>query len=251
MADYTMFLFASHGIISLLCELNRIGEDRMKGILFDMDGVLIDSEPSYVRADEALFAMLGLPYGEKEIAAMTGANSYVIAGLIAGWHPHMEARREEVARLYEEGLYKALLTDVQGLIPGVMAWVERAKAAGLKLAIGSSSSNRMVYHVADSFGLTPLMDAIVTGEMVKRGKPYPDIYLRACLEISLPPGDCVVIEDSVNGLKSGRAAGAYCAAFHGTNRNGFDLSGCDMAFDAYTDEAWDRLLRIGERIDRD
>ncbi|MCL1805792.1 MAG: HAD family phosphatase [Clostridiales bacterium] len=216
----------------------------MKAILFDMDGVLIDSEPGYHRADAKLFAGLGVPFGAREIAAMTGANNIVIANLITTWHPHLAPRRDEIAAAYEAGLYDALRDEVAGLIPGAMTWVLRAKEAGIKLAIGSSSSNRMVYHVADTFGLTPLMDTIVTGEMVKRGKPNPDIYLRVCEELGLPPGDCVVIEDSPNGLKAGRAAGALCAAFHGTNRSGLDLSSCDMSFDAYTDEAWARLTEL-------
>ena len=216
----------------------------MKAILFDMDGVLIDSEPCYYKANSKLFAELGIPFGAYEVASIMGANNIVIAGIIAGWHPHLAPRQDEIAARYETYLYEALCAGVTGLIPGAMTWILRAKEAGLGLAIGSSSSNRMVYHVADTFGLTPLMGAIVTGEMIKRGKPHPDIYLRACEEIGLPPGVCVVVEDSVNGLKSGRAAGALCAAFHGTNRHGLDLSDCDMAFDAYTDEAWACLMAL-------
>jgi len=214
----------------------------LKAIVFDMDGVLIDSEPAYHRANGKLFASLGIPYGAEEIAAMTGANNIVIANYIVSRYPQLAPRREEIAGLYEDSLYDALLTGVTGLIPGAYEWIERVKKTGLKAAIGSSSSDRMVFHVADVFGLRPLMDTIVTGEMVKRGKPNPDIYLRVCAELDLPPGDCVVVEDSPNGLKAGRAAGMICAAFHGTNRLGLDLSECDLAFDAYTDEAWERVL---------
>ena len=214
----------------------------IKAIVFDMDGVLIDSEPIYFRADEKLFASLGIPFGEKEVAAMTGANNLVIAGYITDWHPHLAPRRDEIAALYENALYEGLRAEATGLIHGAYDWIVRARQSGLMVAIGSSSSNRMVYHVADAYGLTPLMDAIVTGEMVERGKPNPDIYLRVCEQLALPPGDCIVIEDSPNGLRAGRAAGMICAAFHGTNRHGLDLSGCDISFDAYTDETWERLI---------
>ena len=219
----------------------------IKAVLFDMDGVLIDSEPIYYRANEKTFAKLCIPFGVREVAAITGANNIVVADTIVNWYPHLASRRKEIAALYEDSLYEGLCAEAAGLIPGAAAWVRRAKESGLKVAIGSSSSNRMVYFVADAFGLTPLMDAIVTGEMVRQGKPNPDIYLRVCEAIDLPPEDCIVIEDSVNGLKAGRAAGALCAAFHGTNRHGMDLSDCDMAFDAYTDEAWERLIAVTRR----
>ena len=216
----------------------------IKAILFDMDGVLIDSEPIYFNANARLFNSFGMPFGEREVSAITGANNIVVANTMVQWRPELAPRRDEIAEMYEIGLYEALVAELPGLIDGVADWIARAGEIGLKLAIGSSSSDRMVYHVADTFGLTPRMDAIVTGEMVKRGKPNPDIYLRACEEIGIAPGACVVIEDSINGLKAGRAAGALCAAFHGTNRFGLDLSDCDMSFDAYTDEAWERLISL-------
>jgi HAD superfamily hydrolase (TIGR01509 family) len=214
----------------------------LRAILFDMDGVLIDSEPHYVRADEKLFERLGIPFGEDEVRAITGSNNEVVADLIVSWHPRLKPRRDEIAALYEDSIYTALKAEVAGLIPGAMAWVLKAKAAGLKVAIGSSSSARMVFHIAESLGLAPLMDTIVTGDMVSRGKPSPEIYLRCCENLGLRPEACVVIEDSANGLRSGRAAGTRCAAFHGTNRFGIDLSDCDFSFDAFTDEAWERHI---------
>jgi len=214
----------------------------IKAILFDMDGVLIDSEPIYNRVAAKAFEKLGIPYGVREITAVTGANNIIVADAIISWYPHLASRHEEIAAMYEDTLYGGLCAEASGLIPGVTDWIRRAKENGLKVAIGSSSSNRMVYFVADTYGLTPLMDSIVTGEMVKKGKPFPDIYLRVCEELGLQPDDCIIIEDSVNGLMAGRRAGTLCAAFHGTNRHGMDLSDCDMAFDAYTDEAWERLI---------
>ena len=215
----------------------------IQAIVFDMDGVLIDSEPIYFRANGQMFAKLGVPFGEREITAMTGANRLTVAQHIVGWHPHLAPRRDEIADLYENSLYEGLRAEATGLFPGVLPWIIKAKDKGMKIAIGSSSSSRMVSFVADTFGLTHLMDSIVTGEMVQQGKPAPDIYLRVSEELGLPPGDCAVIEDSPNGLKAGRAAGMLCVAFHGTNRNHFDLSACDASMDAYTDETLDLVIQ--------
>jgi HAD superfamily hydrolase (TIGR01509 family) len=214
----------------------------LKAILFDMDGVLIDSEPHYVRADAKLFEGLGIPFNDDVVKAVTGSNNQVVADLIVSWHPHLKPRRDEIAAAYEDNIFNALKAEVTGLIPGAMDWILKAKAAGLGVAIGSSSSTRMVFHVAETMGLVPLMDTIVTGDMVSRGKPSPEIYLLCCQNLGLEPAECLIIEDSMNGLRSGRAAGTVCAAFEGTNRFGIDLSGCDFSFDAFTEEAWEKHI---------
>ena len=184
-------------------------------------------------------AALGGPFNRPSLRAITGSNNKVVADLIISWHPHLKHRRDEIAAAYEENIFDALKTEITGLIPGAMDWVLRAKAAGLKTAIGSSSSDRMVFHVAETLGLALHMDTIVTGDMVARGKPYPDIYLLCCRNLGLKPEECLIIEDSANGLRSGRAAGTRCAAFQGTNRYGIDLSDCDFSFGAFTQEAWE------------
>ena len=218
------------------------GKKTVRALIFDMDGVLIDSEPGYNRAERKLFEKLGLTYDSDAIAAVTGANNFVVADIIAERYPEFAPRRSEVAGMYEDSLYGALIEDVDGLIPGVEDWMLRARAAGLKIAIGSSSSDRMVFHVIESFGLAKLLDAVVTGDMTPRGKPHPDIFLSACARLNLPPRSCMIIEDSVNGLAAGRAAGTVCAAYTGTNRHGLDLSGCDISFAEFTPNTWNTCV---------
>lgn len=213
-----------------------------KAVLFDMDGVLVDSEPGYNRANREFFRSLGLPFTQKEITATTGSSNTVIASKILEWYPDLGVSHEELSRRYTEGIFRALKSTVADLIPGTYRWIRSLSQRGVKLAIGSSSTAPMVMYVADTFGLTPLMDAIVTCEDVTRGKPYPDIFLTCSRRLEVDPAQALVVEDSKNGILAAAAAGCPCAAFTGTNRYGIDLSAAPLSFPAFDGENFLRLF---------
>ncbi len=209
-----------------------------KAVLFDMDGVLIDSEPGYNQADRLLFERLGIPYGRREIEALTGISLKTIGGLLLGWYPDLPHTNEELVAMQAQCLLDSLKQGVTELVPGAHDWISRLKKAGVKLAIGSSSTNDMVYYVARRFGLDALMDTIVTCEDVKHAKPWPDIYLSCADRLGVRPADCLVIEDSTNGIKAARAADMPCAAFLGTNRHGLDTSQAQFTFANFDEKAY-------------
>ncbi len=215
-------------------------------VLFDMDGVLIDSEPGYNKANAAFFQELGLPFGSREIAATTGATGPVIADLILQWKPELPLTKQELVDRYTASIFSALRETVSALIPGAYDWIRRLRGAGTKLAIGSSSTYEMVLYVADRFGLTESMDTIVTCRDAARGKPFPDIFLTCCQRLAVPPSRALVIEDSRNGVRAAAAAGCPCAAFLGTNRYGIDVSAADFSFSAFDSESFLRLF--GEKL---
>lgn len=211
-------------------------------VLFDMDGVLIDSEPGYNEAGKAFFRDLGLPFGPREIAAITGSTAPVIADQLFRWKPDLPYTRQQLIRRYEACIFAALKDGNHELIPGVSDWIRRLKALGAKLAIGSSSSYEMVMYVVERFGLSHQMDAIVTSRDAARGKPFPDIFLECCARLGVEPRHALVIEDSHNGVLAAAAAGCPCAAFLGTNRCGMDVSAANLSFPAFTPEHFQRLF---------
>ena len=211
-------------------------------VLFDMDGVLIDSEPGYNRADAAWCDKLGIPFGQKEITAITGSNDLVIGRLIKSWHPWLPFTEEELAAQYGDNLYASLVRDVTALIPGAEAWIRALARRGVRLAIGSSSTRRMVSHVVEAFGLGRWMDCVVTGDDVPLGKPHPDIYNLCAKQLGAAPDNCLVLEDSINGILAAHAAGMRVAAYTGTNRHGLDLSGADLQFDSFDAAHYQRLF---------
>lgn len=213
----------------------------IQAVIFDMDGVLIDSEPHYNAADERLLNSLGIKFGEREAAAITGSSYRGIPAILRSWNPDITHGDDEIIRMYIDSLTNALVENVNELIPGAAEWIEYFRSKGLKTAIGSSSESNMVYHVINKFNLKP--DAVVTGSDVEKGKPAPDIFLECAKRLGVPPENCLVIEDSQNGVNAAANAGMVCAAFLGTRCHNFDLSAADISIDAYDGE---NLAKIEE-----
>ena len=213
-------------------------------VLFDMDGVLIDSEPGYNRADAVWFEELGIPFGKREIAAITGANDIVIGRMMKQWHPHLPYTAEELAAQYADNLFVSLSRDVTALIDGADAWLPALRKHGVRLGLGSSSTRRMVSYIAEKFYLDRRMECIVTGDDVPLGKPHPDIYLRCAELLRVAPAECLVIEDSINGILAAHAAGMKVAAFTGTNRHNLNLGEADFSFGAFDADAFQTLLGV-------
>ncbi len=207
----------------------------IRAVIFDMDGVLIDSEPSYNVAEAAMLAQFGLPFGPREITAITGASYRTLGQTIRGWLPDVKATDAEIQKMYLDGLLGALQQEVKTLIPGVLPFIQTLHKKGITMGIGSASHEKMVQYVVSHFGLTDYMSAIVTGTDTAVGKPAPDIFLLAAERLGVPPAECLVIEDSLNGVKAALAAGMTCVAFLGTAHHGFDLSMAHLSIDSYAD----------------
>ena len=217
---------------------------KWKAVLFDMDGVLIDSEPGYHRVNKVFFENLGLPFTQKEVSSITGSTAPVIAEKILTWKPDLPYSIEELSASYIENLFSSLKTDVHQLIPGATDWMDRLIAFDIKLGIGSSSSYGMVHYITERFDLDRRMDTIVVNEDVKRGKPDPEIYLKCCQNLGLHSSEALVIEDSRNGILAAKAAGCMCAAFLGTHQEGMDVSMADLSFPAFDNASFSNIFDL-------
>jgi HAD superfamily hydrolase (TIGR01509 family) len=214
---------------------------RISTIIFDMDGVLIDSEKHYNKADEEFLPALGVECTDEVIKSLTGASFKTFASFIRERNPNIEFDDTELLRKYTDNLFAAS-KNVTSLIDGVSDWIERFRTMGLKLALGSASNARLVNDIVERFGLR--LDAIVTGSDVERGKPAPDIFLECARRTGVLPENCLVIEDSENGVKAAVIAGMTCAAFLGTKLHDFDLSSAHLEITAYDEENWDKMLKL-------
>jgi beta-phosphoglucomutase len=183
----------------------------LKGILFDMDGVLVDSEEFIFEATRLMFAEHGVKVKPEDALPFVGMgeNSYISGiGKVNGFMVDIERDKARTYAIYEEisrGKLKAL--------PGVKTFIDECKRKGLKMAIASSADKVKILINLREIGLAEdLFQAIVNGKDVEHKKPFPDIYLLAAKQIGLHANECLVVEDAISGVTAGKAAGAKCLA---------------------------------------
>lgn len=215
---------------------------RFDAVLFDMDGVLIDSERLYAKADRRMFETLGITMTQEDAHGMAGVKSREGAQGILERHPELSISLDDLDALYRKNLYQTLERATElTLIPGVEEWMKRLSAAGVQMAIASSSTAEMVGLIVERFGLRRYAQFVINGDEVPRSKPDPEIFLRAAAGVGAVPARCAVVEDSTFGILAAKRAGMFCLAYTGANVHGLDNSGADVRVAIY-DEAGLRYL---------
>ena len=203
-----------------------------KALLFDMDGVLIDSEPLHKKIEQDILLELGvnLPLEEHFKYASMGLEFWNIMEERFGFNRKTtadELHREKAAR-YLEALTSKPILPIDGLEDLLCAATQK----GMVLAVASSSSTVNINLVLNAIGLKHYFTLIVSGEQVPLNKPNPDIYLKTSELLKLEPTVCMVVEDSANGVKSAKGAGMYCVGFRNLSSGNQDISPADVIVDS-------------------
>jgi HAD superfamily hydrolase (TIGR01509 family) len=183
----------------------------IKGVLFDMDGVLVDSEPFICKAAIMMFSELGvkvLPEDFHPFVGM-GENRY-IGGVADSYGVNVDIEQVK-ARTYE--IYEIIVRDKLSPLPGAHEFILKCRNKGLKLALATSADRVKMEVNLKEIGLSrESFHSIITGLDVENKKPFPDIYIKAAKSIGLQPKECLVVEDAVSGIKAGKSAGCRCLA---------------------------------------
>ena len=199
-----------------------------KGILFDMDGVLVDSEPLFHKAVNIVVARCGAaPITESE------NNRYLLGTTVSETWVQVKRLRAipqtpaELLVAYTDVVKEVLRSDLTPR-PGVRALIAEAQRRGLPIAVASSSLREWVNLKLSVIGLTDAFPVALGGDDVANGKPAPDIYIRAARLLGLEAADCVAIEDSPIGLAAASASGAYTVCTLTDSTRHLDLSAADV-----------------------
>jgi HAD superfamily hydrolase (TIGR01509 family) len=178
------------------------------GVIFDLDGVLVESEHLWEEFWTAVAAAAGYAWLPADTATVQGMS-------VPEWSAYMATRLGGTAPAVAEQVIDGMIGALHGgrieLLPGAAAMVEAA-AARVPAAVASSAPRRLIEAVLEATGLLPLMGAYVSSEEVARGKPSPDVYQEAARRLDLDPFRCIGIEDSSNGIKAAAAAGMTTVA---------------------------------------
>jgi beta-phosphoglucomutase family hydrolase len=210
-----------------------------KALIFDLDGVIIDSMPLHTEAWRLYLKRLGIAANDSDIAGrMHGRrNDDIVAEFISGDLAPTEIFAHGAAK---ERLYRELMRSQLNryLVPGIVAFLDRWR--GFPLGVASNAEPANVDFVLDGAGLRDRFQVIVNGQQVDRPKPFPDVYLRASELLGVHPRDCVVFEDSPAGVEAALAAGMRVVA---VQTHSADLKGVDLAIADFQDPQLEPWLR--------
>ncbi len=211
----------------------------IEAVLWDMDGVLVNTAPFHYQAWRALFASLGRDLSEEEFRRTFGLRNDNILRTVLGETP--PERLRELGDRKEELFREAIKGRITPL-PGAVGLVRRLRAAGVKQAVVSSAPRSNVETILEALALTAAFDALVTEGDVQRGKPDPQGYLLGAGRIGVAPAACVVIEDAPAGVEAAKRAGMGCIGLAAARQPG-ELA-ADLVVASLEDEAVYSFLEI-------
>jgi HAD superfamily hydrolase (TIGR01509 family) len=200
-------------------------EKKLKAVLFDMDGVLLDSEEYICQAGIMMFREKGYEVSANDFLEFTGMGENRYLGGVAEKNGIPFELEKDKARTYE--IYGEIVRGKLEPLAGVAEFIENCRGRGLKLAVASSADPPKVNINLDEIGIpASTFGTVVTGLDIKHKKPAPDIFMKAAANLGVDASDCLVIEDAISGVEAGKAAGAKVLALT-TSFSAEELSGAD------------------------
>lgn len=204
----------------------------MKAVIFDMDGVLVNSEPLYLSLNREFYKKIGADISPEEYQSFIGMGGPAMWGYIVSKY-QLNYTVEELKAHDLQFKYDALKSTNLVPIEGVVEFLYFLKAKQLPLGIASSGRRKNIDLILSKLGIEKYFSVIVSGEEVENGKPDPDIFLLAAKKLNTNPVTCVVVEDSKNGVTAAKLAGMQCVGFFNPGSGNQDLSAADMIFDSF------------------
>jgi beta-phosphoglucomutase len=215
--------------------------DLTYAVLWDMDGVLVDTGDAHYRAWAEILAREGLPVTRAQFNVTFGMDNRGVLTRLLGRPPEPDW----LARVSDEkeAAFRAAIRGQAAPLPGVVRWLGRLQAAGVRQAVASSAPPANIDQLIDGLGLRCYFQAVVS-TWGMAGKPDPGVFLEAARQVGVPPARCLVVEDAIAGVTAAKRAGMACLAVTTTNSRAA-LAEADRvvnSLEELEDEAVDRLL---------
>lgn len=213
----------------------------MRAVVFDMDGVIVDSENEWKELEARFF--------QEHVPGWSKAHHERIVGMgVEDVYHHLVEEYELAMGKHEflercDLVAKKIYCERVEIAEGFLDLARGLKHRGIKTAIASSSPERWIRHVLDRFALSPLLDTVVSADDVGgKTKPFPDIYLEAAARLQLPTVECLAIEDSAIGVLAAKRAGYKVAAYRTPHNEGQDLKAADFELAGFAGLDYEKLL---------
>lgn len=176
-------------------------------VVFDMDGVIVDTNPHHEKAFLAFFRQYNLSIDDTDFAKhMYGKhNSYIMSHFFGR---NIQGEELQVLEDEKEAMFREIYREIVDPISGFIPFLKRLKEAGLRTGVATSAPRANLELITTSLNLTSSMESMLASEDVKKHKPDPEIYLKSAYHLGVPTEQCLVFEDSFSGITAARAAGA-------------------------------------------
>ncbi len=211
-------------------------------VIFDMDGVLVDSEPYHMEAERKVFKYLGIEVSEKLHHSFVGILSRNMWRQIIEKF-NLDHAPSELVKL-QRRYYEDTLNSIENIEPieGILELLKILVQHNFKLAVASSSPYSQIKYYLDRFGFRQYFTVITSGQDVERGKPDPEIFVITAEKLGVPKDKCVVIEDSKNGIESAVKAGMKCIGFRNPSSGNQNLSRANFIIEKFENDTF-RLIQ--------
>jgi beta-phosphoglucomutase len=196
----------------------------LKAVLFDMDGVIVDTEPLHHKAYHMMFNDYNIEVSKELYESFTGQSTINVCKKLVN-HFKLNSDPEDLVlckRNHFNGLFD--FDESLKLLPGVLELIKNYYMNGLTLVLASSASMGTINKVFKRFDLDQYFVAKLSGADLKASKPHPEIFIKAAQAANQPPKNCIVIEDSTNGLKAAIGANVFCIGYDSLNSKNQDYS---------------------------
>ncbi|SFC99911.1 HAD family hydrolase [Clostridium uliginosum] len=207
-----------------------------KAVIFDMDGVLADTEPIYFQIERDLFSHFKVTISKEEHESFVGTSLENMWDKIIKDHSLKECRDKIID--YNKNYVTKYIENLLELSPtkNVKEFLKDLKEKDIKIGLASSSSKNLINIILNRLDIKDFFEVIVSGEDVKQSKPNPDIFLKTAELLNVAPNECVVIEDSSNGVNAAKEAGMKCIGFLNPNSGKQNLEKADLIINQFPKE---------------
>ncbi|MCH7410098.1 HAD-IA family hydrolase [Belliella sp. DSM 111904] len=196
----------------------------IKAVIFDMDGVLIDSENFWSIAEHEIFTSLGVQINSNETKITKSMTTSEVSRF---WYDKFPWKGKSLAEVEEMVISRVIdqITNQDCQIPGIDVFIKLLKSNNFKIALATNSPKKIIDPVINKLAVSECFDITLSADQVVSGKPDPAIYLKAAHLLQIHPTECLVVEDSTSGIQAAKNAGMVVAGFTNLNKN----SGLGMA----------------------
>ena len=214
----------------------------LKAVIFDMDGVIVDSEPLHRKAYQRMFFDFELEVSNELYESFTGQSTQVICEILCNlFNLNYKAellvnrKRKHFELLFDED-------DELSLIEGVLDLIKDYYKSGLNLILASSASMQNINRIFKRFDLDSYFKCKLSGADLKASKPHPEIFIKATEASGFLKENCLVIEDSTNGISAAKSAGLFCVGFNSANSKNQNYTDADMIIESFKEIKYSKIL---------